>query len=75
MLHFQLPKLNIVSRDGRCGTVCGHPRDPFESPKWILRYITGFNGLGLDDFFIVLKKCYLLSKLNDFYSLDFETEK
>lgn len=55
--------------------VCGHPRDPYESPKWILCYVTGCNGLWLDDFVIALNNCYLLSKLNDFYSLDFETEK
>lgn len=35
--------------------VCGHPRDPYESPKWILRYVSDFNGLGLDDFVIALK--------------------
>lgn len=66
MLHLQFPKLNILSRDGRCGTVCGQPLDPYESPEWILRYVTDFNGLGLDDFVIVINNFIYFPNLMTF---------
>lgn len=74
VLHFQFPKLNILSRDGRCGTVCGHLRGPYESPKWIFSYVTVFNGLGFDDFVITINSfIYCPNRMT--YILHFESEK
>lgn len=73
MLHFQSPKLNIVSRDGRCGMWT--PTVSLLKPQMDFALRHSFQWSWVRLFRYSIKQFNLLSKLNDFYILDFETEK